>query len=82
MEAMSFNRNQRTVMFASSDRGSSSARSCWDCVASNLPAETDEPSMTEKWKLSPSPTCELSITTPAVVRDEGNTLHPVSMSEF
>lgn len=53
MEAMSFNRNQRTVMFASSDRGSSSARSCWDCVASNLPAETDEPGMTEKMETFP-----------------------------
>lgn len=41
MEAMSFNGNQRTVMFASSDRGLSSARSYSDCVASNLPAKTD-----------------------------------------
>lgn len=41
MEAMSFNRNQRTVTFASSDQGLSSARSYSDCVASNLSAKTD-----------------------------------------
>lgn len=41
MEAMSFNRNQRTAMFASNDQGLSSARSYSDCVASNLPAKTD-----------------------------------------
>ena len=41
MEAMSSNRNQRTVVFASSGRGLSSARSRSDCIACNLPVKAD-----------------------------------------
>lgn len=57
MEAMSSNRNQRTVMFASGDQGLSSARSCSDGVASNLPVkdrQTRGPrNLTDKRKLAP-----------------------------
>lgn len=54
MEAMIFNGNQRTVVFACSDQGLCSANSCSDCVASNLPAKTDRATnLTDKWNLCP-----------------------------